>query len=138
MIEKKVESLVLNPLNKRILEELAKFLQKEKKFNSSDFGAILPKELFDGYAKLVLNENQELVDKPDELKKELDLVKKELKILGIKDKLKFLTQSMREFEKSGDKDELLKAQKEFNKLAKSLASLGAATVSGIIFNENDT
>jgi DNA primase len=135
LVTPKVSSLILNPFNKKIVEELAKFLETKKKFDNSSFGSILPKELFDGYSKLVLNENQELLDKPDELKKELDLVQKELKILGIKENLKFLTISMREFEKSGDKDKLLKAQNEFNKLAKSLASLDAATESGIIFGE---
>ena len=135
LVTPKVLGLILNPFNKKIVEELVKFLETKKEFNNSSFGAALPKELFDGYSKLVLNENQELLDRPDELKKELDLVQKELKILGIKDNLKLLTLSMREFEKSGDKDKLLKAQNEFNKLAKSLASLDAASVSGIIFSE---
>ncbi len=135
LLTPKVTELVLNPLNKRILEELDKFLKTKKHYSNSDFGAILPKELFDGFSQMVLNENQELIDKPDELKKELDLVKKELKILRIKDNLKLLTLKMREFEKSGEKDKLLKAQNEFNKLAKSLASIDAAASSGIIFNE---
>jgi DNA primase len=131
----KVAELVLNPLNKRILEELAKFLKTKKEYSNSNFGAILPKELFDGFSKMVLSQNQELLDKPEELKKELDLVQKELKILGIKDNLKLLTLSMREFERTGEKDKLLKAQNEFNKLAKNLASIDAAASSGIIFNE---
>jgi len=135
LVVPKVLNLILNPFNKKIVEELIKFLETKKEFSNSDFGAVLPKELFDGYSKLVLNENQELLDKPDELKKELDLVQKELKILGIKDKLKLLTLKMRELEKNGDKEGLLSVQNEFNKLAKSLASLDAATVSGIIFGE---
>jgi DNA primase len=135
LLKPKVMELVLNPLNIRILEELTKFLKTNKKYTNGNFGAALPKELFDGFAKTVLNENQELMDKPDELKKELDLVQKELKILGTKDNLKLLTLRMREFEKSGDKDKLLKAQNEFNKLAKNLASLDATANSGIIFSE---
>jgi DNA primase len=135
LLTPKVLELVLNPFNKRILEELSKFLKTKKEYSNSGFGAILPKELFDGYAKMVLSQNPELIDKPDELKKELDLVQKELKILGIKDNLKLLTISMREFEKSGEKDKLLKAQNEFNKLAKSLASIDTTSDSGIIFSE---
>jgi DNA primase len=135
LLTPKVMELVLNPLNVRILEELARFLKTNKKFTNGNFGATLPKELFDGFSQMVLNENQELIDKPDELKKELDLVQKELKILGIKDNLKLLTLKMREFEKSGEKDKLLKAQNEFNKLAKSLASIDATISSGIIFGE---
>jgi DNA primase len=135
LLTPKVMELVLNPLNTRILEELTKFLKTKKEYSNSDFGVILPKELFDGFSQMVLNENQELADKPDELKKELDLVKKELRILGIKDNLKLLAASLRQFEKSGEKDKLLKAQNEFNKLAKSLASIDAAASSGIIFSE---
>ncbi len=135
LLTSKVKELVLNPLNKRILEELERFVKTHKKYSNADFGKVLPKELFDGYARMVLSEMQELTDKPDELKKELDLVKKELKILGIKDNLKLLTLDMRELEKTGDKDGLLTVQNKFNKLAKSLVSLGAATESGIIFSE---
>jgi DNA primase len=135
LLAPEVAELVLNPLNKRILEELVKFLKTKRAFTNGDFGAVLPKELFDGFTKMVLSQNQELVDKPGELKKELDLVKKELKILGIKDNLKLLTLRMREFEKNGDKGKLLKAQNEFNRLAKILASLGATASSSIIFGE---
>jgi len=135
LLAPEISGLVLNPLNKRILEELSKFLKTKKEYSNSGFGAILPKELFDGFSQMVLSQNQELIDKTEELKKELDLVQKELRILGIKDNLKLLTISMREFEKSGEKDKLLKAQNEFNKLAKSLASIDAAASSGIIFNE---
>lgn len=135
LLTPKISELVLNPLNKRILEELSKFLKTKKEYSNSGFGEILPKELFDGYALMVLNENPELIDKPEELKKELDLVQKELKILGIKDNLKLLTISMREFERTGEKDKLLKAQNEFNKLAKSLASIDVTADSGIIFSE---
>jgi DNA primase len=135
LLKPKISELVLNTLNKRILEELSKFLESNQTYSNGEFGKVLPKELFDGFSKMVLNENQELVDKPDELKKELDLVTKELKILGVKDNLKLLTLRMKEFEKDGDKDRLLKAQNEFNKLAKSLSSFNTAADSGIIFDE---
>lgn len=133
----KVRKLVLNPFNKRVLDELDKFLESKKTFSNSEFGAILPKELFEGYSKMILNENQELLDKPDELKKELDLVQKELKILGTRESLKNLSLKMREYEIKGDKDGLLSAQNEFNKLAKNLASIDAASKSGIIFGEDE-
>lgn len=136
LLTPKVLELVINPLNKKILEELGKFLKSKKEYSNADFGKILPQELFDGYAKMVLSENQELTDKPEELRKELDLVKKELTILDIKDNLKLLTLKMRELEKTGDKDGLLTVQNQFNKIAKSLASNDTATDSGIIFDED--
>jgi DNA primase len=127
-------SLILNPTYQKIIQELKHFLSNNE-FNAREFGKDLPAELFDRYSVMVLSENQELTDKPDELKKELDLVQKELKILTIKEKLKTLTQKMREFEKNGDKDKLLEAENDFSKLAKNLASIDTADESGIIFSE---
>ena len=129
--------LITLPLNKRLLEEYAKF-DSGKAFNVTEFGASLPAELFDGFAKMVLSDNQNLQDNPDELSRELDLVKKELKIQTVKEKLKLLASQMRETEESGDKERLLKAQNEFNKLAKSLSGLGQEDGGGIIFNESET
>ena len=129
------EKIIDNPAYKKILEELRKYLDTKKEYSNADFGKYLPKELIDAYAKMVLNENLELAEKPDELKEELDLVQKELKILEIKKNLKLLTLRMKEFEKQGDKDKLLKAQNEFSKLAKDLASIDTAESSGIIFSE---
>jgi DNA primase len=131
-----VSKLVQDPLKVRVLDELKGFLKTNKKFDVHTFGESLPKELFDGFAKTVFSENLDLLNKPEKLKKELDLVKKRLTILGIKDNHELLTREMKKFEKSGDKDKLLKAQNEYNKLTKVLASLGAATDSGIIFGES--
>lgn len=133
LLQPKLSKVILNPFNVKILSELSKFGESKKEFSVGDFGKILPKELFEGFSKMVLAQNQDLQDKPDELKKELDLVQKELTILGIKDDLKLLTLKMRELEKNGDKEGLLTAQKEFNKLAKSLASISTAMDSSIIF-----
>jgi DNA primase len=135
LLKTKIKGLVQNPLYIKILGELSKFLKTKKKYTNADFGKSLPSELFDGFSKMVLSQNQELLDKPDELKKELDLVQKELKILGTKENLKLLTLRMKELEKEGDKEGLLTVQNEFNKLAKSLASIDTASVSGIIFSE---
>ncbi len=126
--------LIKSPIYKKILDELKKF-PVQKDFDAAKFGRQLPKELFDAYSLIILAENQDLADKPDELKKELDLVRKELKILGIKENLKVLTGRMREFEKKGDKEGLLSVQNQYNKLAKNLASLDTAGDGGIIFDE---
>jgi DNA primase len=135
LLSKEVEVLVISPLNMKILVELKRFLESGKAFDIGEFGKTLPKELFEGYSKMVLGESQELMDKPDELKKELDLVTKELKILRIRENLKVLTLKMRELERVGDKTGLLNVQNKFNKLAKSLASTDTAIESGIIFSE---
>jgi DNA primase len=134
LLSRESATLISLPLNKRLIEEYAKF-DSGKAFDVTKFGESLPAELFQGFAKMVLIDNQNLLDNPDELSRELDLVKKELKIHTVKEKLKLLAAQMRETEESGDKDKLLKAQNEFNKLAKSLTGLDQEGGGGIIFNE---
>jgi DNA primase len=136
LLSKEIRDLVLLPLNIRLIEEYEKFADKNKKFNASDFAEKLPGELFDGFAKMVLSSDEDLADNPDELKKELDLVKKELKILMIKGNLIVTAAEMRSYEESGEKEKLLKAQNKFNKLAKSLAGYEDSDEGGIIFNES--
>jgi DNA primase len=135
LLSKEVSNLFTVPLNQKIVEEYGKFKTGGKKFNISDFGDALPKELFQGFAEAVLAENQNLQENPDEFKKELDLVRKELKIQVVKEKLKLLASQMREMEEVGDKEKLLEAQNKFNKLAKSLSGYEEEDGGGIILNE---
>lgn len=129
-----MRSLINAPLSVRLLGEYEDFLSKNKTFDISAFGKKLPKELFDGFSQMVLTSDDDLVDKPDELQRELDLIQKELKILDIKDNLKLLATQMRELEAKGEKEKLLTAQNKFNKLAKMLSSLGQNAESGVIFS----
>ena len=126
LLEKSVAMLVTRPVYQKILS----YLGEIKKFEAGEFGKLLPPELFDAYSKLMLIDSHE-----EDWQKELDLIKKELKILTIKDNLKLLTTQMRETEAKGDKEKLLKAQNQFNKLAKKLSHLDDDTESGIILSE---
>ncbi len=135
LIKSSTDQIITTPIYKKILELLKSFSKENPKFDTAKFAILLPPELAESYALLVLGEREDLSERIEELKKELDLVQKELKILWIKDNLKNLTLRMKEFEKDGDKDQLLKAQNEFNKLAKSLASIDTAIDGGIIFSE---
>jgi hypothetical protein len=134
LLSKDSLDIITQPLNKRIVEEYARFDQV-KTFNVTEFGAKLPAELFQGFAKMVLSDNQNLLENPDEFKMELDLVRKELKIHTVKEKLKLLASQMRETEEKGEPDKLLKAQNEFNKLAKSLSGYEEENGGGVILNE---
>ena len=136
LLSKKTAGLIALSLNKRLVEEYAKF-DSGKDFDVTKFGESLPAELFDGFAKMVLSDNQNLLDNPDELSRELELVGKELKIHTVKEKLKLLASQMRETEESGEADKLLKAQNEFNKLAKSLSGYEEERGGGLILNEDD-
>ena len=134
LLSKRVKDLITMPINKKLVEEYAKFDSK-KAFNVTEFGKSLPAELFPAFSEMVLIDNQDLLENPDELNRELDLVKKELKIHTVKEKLKLLASQMRETEESGDKEKLLVAQNEFNKLAKSLSGFEEEDGGGIILNE---
>jgi len=126
---------ILTPLNKRILEEYIKYSSDNKKFDPGNFGQILPKELFEGFAKMVVGSDEDLLERPDKVKQELDLVQKELKILGTKDSLKSLAIEIRNLEEKGDTNKLLKAQFKFNKLASTLKKLDQDDRGGIILSE---
>ena len=135
LLGKEISGLIQQPLNKKLVAEYSGFTLGKKEFSVSEFGESLPKELFDGFSKMILIDNQGLIDDPDGLKKELDLLKKELRIVTLKDNLKILAIEMREMEESGEEDKLLKAQNQFNKLAKMLANLDQEGGGSIIFNE---
>jgi len=117
---KNIPDLITLPLNRKIVAEYKKFTST-KPFNLTEFGKSLPAELLPGFTKMVLIDNQNLMDNPEELKKELDLIKKELKIQIVREKLKKLASKMREMEGKGESAELTEIQNEFDKLAKSLS-----------------
>lgn len=135
LLEKDYREMILLPLNKRIIEELDRYLKDNKKFDVALFAKSLPGELFDGFSETVFSGHEIESKSPDEIKKELDLVKKELKILSIKENLIITAAEMRRFEESGEKDKLLKAQNKFNKLAKNLAGYEESEEGGIILSE---
>jgi len=134
LLSKESISLIILPVYRRLVEEYIKYAPG-KTFNVTEFGAALPAELFQAFSEMVLTDNQDLLENPDELKRELELVKKELKIHSAKERLKFLAGQMREMEEKGDKEQLRSVQNEFNKLAKSLSGYEEENGSGIILNE---
>jgi predicted RNase H-like nuclease (RuvC/YqgF family) len=83
----------------------------------------------------VLGEERNPDENIEELKKELELVQKELKILGVKERLEVLQTQIREMEEKGESTKLLKAQKEFNELAKIRSTYEKDEGGGIILNE---
>ena len=127
-------SLISEPRNLRIVEEYKKNFSTKKTFDLFKFSKSLPPELFDGFTQLVLREAWEEEPDPDKIKKELDLVGKELKILSVKEKLVSLTVRIKILEEKGDKKELFQAQEKFNKLASLLSKVGSDTESGVIFD----
>ncbi len=137
LLSESVSGLISSPINVRILDEYKKFSPLHKDFNLSEFANSLPKEIFDGFAQMVMSKSKDEDVDSDFLKKELDLVQKELRILSTKDNLKLLATQMRSLEESGDKDGLLAAQNKFGKLAKKLSGYTESDGGGIILKEPD-
>lgn len=126
LIKKEALELINNPVYRKIIS----YIDENSSFNTKDFSKKLPAELFEKFSLLMLTE--------EENKKELDLVKKELKIQVVKEKLRNQQIKLRDLEVRGEKEELLKAQTQFNKLTQILSSINSTDGSGVIFDlEND-
>ena len=135
LLDKVVASLVITPLTKRILEEYQKFSEKNLKFSPSEFAEVLPKELLEGFAEMALTDIEDLTDEPQNIAKELGLVKRELKILELRRKIEIEGAKIREFEGKGEKEKLKKAQEKFGVLTNTLSELEEESQGGIILQE---
>lgn len=135
LLKKSVSDLVKTPLSKRILDEYLSYSSKSAKFNVSEFGMTLPKELFDGFARMVLSEESE-INNPDEVPIEMGAVLHELRTLSLKEKLIKLSGQIRELEERGEKEKLAKLKEEFKSLTEKLHSLEEKTKQGIILDED--
>lgn len=114
------EIFFTTPFVRRLLAQYLTFGKTRKKFNLSSFAKVLPPELRDGFNELVLRESE---DNPDALGKELEEVKRELVVMGLKEKLNDLTIKIKLYEKKGDKQLLDKSQKAFAKYSGELTSI---------------
>ena len=94
----------------------------------------LPKELFDGFAWMVLSEELE-INSPSEIPIEMGAVLYELKTLFLKEKLTDLSIKVRELEEGGEKERLAKLKEEFKNLAEKLHSLEEKAKQGIILDD---
>lgn len=124
LFKKEIQDLILTPIGKRILAEYGTFMAKNKKFDLSRFSESLPGELFTGFSEIILKDASDDTD----ASKELDLVIKELKILTVRQKLNSLVSQIKDLEEKGEKNQLLKAQNKFNKLATTLSELEKSNI----------
>lgn len=135
LLNKDIASLIITPLTNRILEEYQKFSEKNLKFSPSEFAEALPKELLEGFAEMALANIEELTEGSQNFGKELNLVKRELKILELRRKIEVEGAKIREFEESGEKGKLKKAQEKFGVLTNTLSELEEESGGGIILQE---
>jgi DNA primase len=134
LLKKSVSDLVKTPLSKRILDEYSVYSSKSAKFNVSEFGNSLPKELFDGFAWMVLSEESE-INNPDEIPIEISAVLHELKTLSMKEKFVKLSEEIGDLEERGEKEKLAKLKDEFKNLTEKLHSLEEKAKQGIILGD---
>ncbi len=117
-----MEKLILTPLAKRIFEEYKSFSGRKDGFDPAEFVHNLPGELVGGFSEMVLKDLEEVVH-PEKLSSELTLIKKELTILDLKQKLTELGKETKELEEADKKEELRKIQKKFAIISEKLSSL---------------
>jgi len=134
LLKKSVLDLVKTSLSRRILDEYLIYSQRKTKFTVPEFGMALPKELFDGFAWMVLSEELE-INSPSEIPIEMGAVLYELKTLFLKEKLTDLSKKVRELEEGGEKERLAKLKEEFKNLAEKLHSLEEKAKQGIILDD---
>ena len=135
LLEEEVAALIITPLTKRILEEYQKFARANLKFSPSEFVEGLPKELLEGFAEMALRDLEELTEEAKALAKELNLVKRELRILELRRKIEIAGAKIRKFEESEEKSKLKKAQEKFGELTNALSELEEEAQGGIILQE---
>ena len=96
------------------------FTKKKSIFDISSFSQGLPKELFEGFAQLVLEDFDKEEKKVDPKKEMLGLIR-EIKVLGLKERLASVGGLIASLERSGKKPQLSRAKEKFKSLSQELA-----------------
>jgi DNA primase len=124
--DEKLKPLITTNLPKKILEKYLEYAEENGKFDTSEFAAFIPKELFSAYSDMLLKQESE-VDISLGIKsevEEIELIKTELEKLSLKEELQKIAQKMKSLEsKKGKAAEFRKLQKKFAQLTKSYSKL---------------
>jgi DNA primase len=131
ILTKDAEGLIKTPLAKRVLEGYQDFVRKNKKFDAAKFKDNLPKELEEGFSEMMLAD-EELVDTPKELEKEVFQIIHSLKKLGLDDERKKKTEELKKYEKDSQDKKIEKVQKELVEINKKYSELERENKAGII------
>jgi DNA primase len=131
-IDEDLKSLIVENVFKRILHEYDKFVKNNKKFDASLFSSQLPRELFDQFSVLMLQEVVGGAFSEEKLVEEFELVKKELAILKVKEELVNLEKKMKECENKKDAEAVHQTQELFSQKTRELAKLEENRGKGII------
>lgn len=126
-----VKQIFLTPFVKRIIEELESF-NHNVSFDLQSFAKYIPAELSEKFSEILLRDEGDGATQIDALKREFKLVANELFTLDTREKLKEAAQIIKEYEKKGNQEELIKANENFSVLTRKLKELEANPKRGII------
>jgi DNA primase len=119
-MDKEFSQLIKSPLGTKLLDAYNNFSKKIKTFTISSFSGYLPEELKYGFSEMILKTSSEEPETGEKVNKEIDLLKREIRILDIKEEQKDLAEKIRIYEKSQDISKLKSAEEKFDKLSKRL------------------
>ena len=111
LIERNLIEIVRSSLYARILQEYVAFNKRGQDWDIAAFGRSLPPELFSGFVSLVVIEDDDV----DHVA-ELNTVEHELQELILREMISDVSQQIAEFERKGEENELLAAQRKLSVL----------------------
>jgi DNA primase len=120
LIDDDFPKLIKSTLGIKLLQSYNNYSKKVKKFSISSFSAYLPEELKYGFSEMILIASNEEPETEEKALKEIILLKREIRILDIKEEQKRLAEEIKLYEKSQDKTKLKIAEEKFDKLSKRL------------------
>lgn len=133
LLDKQMGEILTTPLPKKIRQHFVDYMKGKDEFDPSDFAGHLPGELVTGFTDFILKDISGLDSgRQSELKKEMEMIIHELKLLEAKLKMEATINKIKKFEKEKDKKKLKKAQEEFGKVSKVLSELEEQEIRGII------
>ncbi len=125
LINPEIKGILNTPFAKKIAEEFERY-PKNKKMEIPTFANSLPSELRERFSDLILKDIEGLENFDDEnLLKEIAMIKKELEIYDLRQKLAELGLSIQDIEDSNQNEELEKKEGEFKNLTKRLNEIEA-------------
>jgi DNA primase len=126
-------ALIKNPVYRKIADYYQKQLSQDPNYDPLTLVKKLPAELSQVFNDLVFNKGQDMEDQTnDDLKRELSLVFRELKIFETKTEIDRILMLISTLDDEKDKEQLNEAKKAFTDLSQTLKNLEAYEKKGII------
>ncbi len=123
VLEETLYDIFKSPVPKKLFQHFLSFTKINENYSIKTFSDYLPPELKEAYAALILEDNQNFVDDPNSVERELNLLIKELKILDLKVRLQKITIDIAKYEKENNENKLKMVEEKFNKLSRELSKL---------------